>query len=147
MSLKKIILGMLFVASSLLASEINWAKDYKSGIKDAVAQNKPVVFISSRHSCKWCVVLDDTTLKDLAVVKALNDDFIAIIAYSDENDYMPRDLYTPGTPSIWFLKSDGEPMYQPIAGYIKTPQMLQALAIIKEEFNAPKTAPTKTGTK
>ena len=135
MSLKKIILGMLFVASSLLASEVNWAKDYKSGIKDAVAQNKPVVFISSRHSCKWCVVLDDTTLKDPAVVKALNDDFIAIIAYSDENDYMPRDLYRPGTPAIWFLKSDGEPMYQPIPGYIKTPQMLQALAIIKEEFN------------
>ena len=133
--MKKIILVMLLLASSLLASEVNWAKDYKSGIKDATAQNKPVVFISSRHSCKWCVVLDDTTLKDPVVVKALNKDFISIIAYSDENDYMPRDLWRPGTPAIWFLLPDGEPMYQPLPGYIKSEQMLQALAIIKEEFD------------
>jgi len=133
--MKKIILVMLLLASSLLASEVNWAKDYKSGIKDATAQNKPVVFISSRHSCKWCVVLDDTTLKDPVVVKALNKDFISIVVYSDESDYMPKDLWRPGTPAIWFLLPDGEPMYQPLPGYIKSAQMLQALAIIKEEFD------------
>ncbi len=138
MNLKKILLGMLFVASSLFASEINWAKDFKSGIAEATKQNKPVLFISSRHSCKWCVVLDKTTLKDPEVVKAVNKDFVAIIAYSDENDYMPRDLFTPGTPAIWFLLPSGEPMYQPIPGAIKSPQMLQALAIIKKELEAKK---------
>ncbi len=140
MNLKKIILVMLLLASSLIASEVKWAKDYKSGIKDAIAQNKPVVFISSRHSCKWCVVLDKTTLKDPKVVEALNKDFVSIISYSDENDYMPRDLWRPGTPAIWFLLPDGEPMYQPLPGAVKADQMLQALAIIKEEFEALKIA-------
>ena len=133
--MKKIILTILLLVASLAASEVKWAKDYKAGIKDAIAQNKPVVFISSRHSCKWCVVLDKTTLQDPKVVKALNKDFISIISYSDENDYMPRDLWRPGTPAIWFLLPDGEPMYQPLPGAVKADQMLQALAIIKEEFD------------
>ena len=136
MRIKKIILAMMFIASTLMASEIEWAKDYKSGIKEATKQNKPVLFVSSRHSCKWCVVLDKTTFKDPEVIKALNKDFISIIAYSDEHDYMPRDLYRPGTPAIWFLLPTGRPMYQPIPGAIKSDQMLQAIAIIKKEFDA-----------
>ncbi len=133
--LKKIILTMLLVASSLMAAEVKWAKDYTSGMKEAIKQNKPVLFVSSRHSCKYCVVLDNTTFKDKDVVKALSRDFIAIVAYSDENDYMPKDLYTPGTPALWFLFPNGEPMYQPLMGAIDAPNFLNALAIVKKEFD------------
>jgi len=132
---KKIILAMLLLASSLMASEVKWAKDYTSGMKEAKKQNKPVLFVSSRHSCKYCVVLDNTTFKDKDVVKALSRDFIAIVAYSDENDYMPKDLYTPGTPALWFLFPNGEPMYQPLMGAIDAPNFLNALAIVKKEFD------------
>jgi thioredoxin-related protein len=135
---KKIVLTFLLLGVSLIASEIKWAKDYSAGIKQASAQNKPILFISSRHSCKWCVVLDKTTLKDPKVIKALNDDFVSIISYSDENDFLPRKLYSPGTPAIWFLLPNGEPMYQPIPGAIKPEKMLQALGIVKKEFDAKK---------
>ena len=137
---KKIILAMLLLASSLMASEVKWAKDYTSGMKEAKKQNKPVLFVSSRHSCKYCVVLDNTTFKDKDVVKALSRDFIAIVAYSDENDYMPKDLYTPGTPALWFLFPNGKPMYQPLMGAIDAPNFLNALAIVKEEFDKTKLA-------
>ncbi len=132
---KKIILTLVFLASSLIATEINWAKDYKSGIKESIKQNKPVMFVSSRHSCKWCVVLDDTTFKDDKVIKALNKDYISIISYSDEQDYVPKDLWRPGTPAIWFLLPKGEPMYQPLMGALGAADMLNALAIVKEEFD------------
>ena len=74
-------------------------------------------------------------LKDKRVIKALNRDFISVISYSDENDYMPKDLWRPGTPSIWFLFPDGTPMYQPIPGYIPAADFLNALGIVKEEFD------------
>jgi len=133
--LKKIIFIALLSASSLLASGVNWAKDYDSGIKQAQKENKPVLFVFSRHTCKYCVILDETTLSDAKVVKALNRDYVAIVSYSDENDYTPRELWRPGTPTIWFLKSDGEPMFQPIAGAIGTEPFLNALAIVKKEFD------------
>jgi uncharacterized protein YyaL (SSP411 family) len=125
----------ILLATNMLASEINWAKDFKAGIKEATRFNKPIVFISSRHTCKYCVILDETTLKDKKVVEALNKDFISIIAYSDEQDYMPRDLYQQGTPAIWFLLPDGEPMYQPIMGAIKAPDFLSAISVVKKEFD------------
>ena len=132
---KKIIFIALLSASSLLASSVNWAKDYKSGIEMAQKENKPVLFIFSRHTCKYCVMLDETTLSDEKVVKALNRDYVSIISYSDENDYTPRELWRPGTPTIWFLMPNGEPMFQEIAGAIGSEPFLNALAIVKEEFD------------
>ena len=135
MNLKKIVLAILLVASSLFASEINWEKDFNSAIKEAKKQNKPVLFVSSRHTCKYCVILDNTTFKDAKVIKALNKDFISIIAYSDENDYMPKEYWRPGTPALWFLKPSGEPMYQPVMGALQAQDLLGALKTVKTEFD------------
>lgn len=86
------------------------------------------------------VILDETTFRDEKVVKALSRDYIAVTSYSDENDYMPRELYRPGTPAIWFLLPSGEPMFQPLMGAVDAPNFLNALAIVKEEFDKTKTA-------
>nr|WP_321266509.1 thioredoxin family protein [uncultured Sulfurimonas sp.] len=124
----------LLLATTIMASEVKWEKDYNVGIKEAARFNKPMLFISSRHSCKFCVILDNGTLKDKRVVEALNKDFVSVISYSDDNDYMPRSLYQPGTPAIWFLSTSGEPMFQPIMGAIDANNFLNALDIVKKEF-------------
>jgi len=139
--LKKIILMMFLLGTSLVASEIKWAKDFESGIKESTAKNKPVLFVFSRHTCKYCVILDETTFKDKKVVEALNKDFVSIVSYTDENDYTPKELWRPGTPALWFLMPDGEPMFQPLMGAIDANNFLKALELVKEEFN------TKAGKK
>ena len=133
--LKKILFIAILTLSSVFASGVNWEKDYHAGIAEATKQNKPMLFISSRHSCKYCVVLDKTTLMDAKVITALNRDYISVTSYSDENDYMPKELWRPGTPSIWFLFPDGTPMFQPVMGAIDAENFLNALAIVKEEFD------------
>jgi len=131
---KIFLLVVALFATMLMADEIHWAKDFKSGIKQATKQHKPVLFIFSRHSCKYCVILEKETLNTDEVTKALNKDFIAIISYSDDNDYTPQELWRPGTPTIWFLKSNGEPMYQPLIGALPKEKFLEALGIVKTEF-------------
>ena len=133
--MRKIFLYMMLIASvSLGASEIKWAKDYNSGIEEAKKANKPVLFVSSRHTCKYCVILDETTFKNKDVISALNKDFISIISYSDEKDYMPQELWRPGTPAIWFLDSSGEPMFEALMGAVDSHNFLKAIEIVKEEF-------------
>ena len=132
---KKIIFTMLFVASSLMAAEVNWAKDYKSGLRLAKKQNKPILFVISRDTCKYCVMLKNTTFKDEKVTKALNKDFIAVTSWINENDFVPKKLYTPGLPGIWFLKPSGEPMFQPLMGMLKSKDFIQALELVKTEFD------------
>lgn len=131
---KIFILMVLFIATSIMAAEINWAKDYNSGIDKARKADKPVMFIFSRHTCKYCVLLDDTTLKDPYVVETLNKNFVSIISYTDENDFVPQELWRPGTPAIWFLLPSGEPMYEPIMGAIDAKVMMNALSIVTKEY-------------
>lgn len=130
----KMLLLTLLSITSLMASEIHWEKDFKSGIEHAKVLKKPVMFIFSRHSCKYCRMLESDALSDARVIKGLNRDFVSIISYDDDHDYTPRELWRPGTPTIWFLKPNGEPMFQPIPGAIGTDDFLKALAIVKNTF-------------
>lgn len=125
----------LLIGAALHAGEIAWAKDFKSGVEQATKANKPIMFIYSNHNCRYCVLLEETTLKDKRVIEGLGRDFVSVVSYTDERDYTPRDLMTPGTPSIWFLFPNGEPMFQPVMGAIDAENFLKALAIVKEEFD------------
>lgn len=125
---------MMFFATSLMANNLKWAENYDAGIQRATKEKKPVLFIFSRHTCKYCVILEKTTLSDKEVVEKLNKNFVSIIAYSDDNDAMPRELWRPGTPSIWFLQSDGAPMFQPLMGAVDKENFLKALTIVESEF-------------
>ena len=133
--MRKLLIAALLMASTLMAAEINWAKDYASGIKEAKRFNKPMFFVISRDTCKYCVILKKTTFQDPVVIEALNKDFVAVIAQTDENDYVPRDLYAPGLPAMWFLFTDGTPMYQPLMGAMESKDFLKALAVVKTEFD------------
>jgi thioredoxin-related protein len=124
----------LLFATSLMADGIHWAKDFKSGVEKATKEKKPVLFVFSRHTCKYCVILEETTFSNAKVIAGLNKDFVSIISYSDENDYTPRELWRPGTPTIWFLYPDGAPMFQPLMGAVDAKNFLRAMGIVKEEF-------------
>ena len=133
--MRKILLyiALLFV-TNVMANEIHWEKDFGSGIAKATKESKPVLFVFSRHSCKYCVILEKTTFASPKVIEALNKDFISIISYSDENDYTPRELWRPGTPTIWFLYPNGQAMYQPLMGAVAEENFLEALTIVKAGF-------------
>lgn len=135
---KVIIYMMLFVATSIFASEINWVKDYYAGVKESQKVNKPMLVVYSRHTCRYCVQLDNTTFKDGKVIKYLNENFVSIISYSDENDFIPPELKTPSTPTIWFLFPTTEPMFQPILGAVDAEDFYNALNIVKKEFDESK---------
>jgi len=136
--MKKLVWVLLLAGMSLWANEIQWAADFQSGIKKAQQQNKPVLFVFSRHSCKYCVILEKTTFANDQVIKALNENFVSIIAYSDEGDKFPQYLWRPATPTLWFLKPNGEPIYQPLVGAVGEKYLLEALKVVKNEYNLQK---------
>ena len=134
--MRKIILYIaILVATSLMADEIHWAKDFQSGIETAQKENKPVLFIISKHSCPPCKLLAATTYKDERVIKMLNENFVSIIAHTDERDAMPRSLFLGVTPTIWFLKPSSEPMFEAIKGAPSTHNFLYYLGVVKTDFD------------
>ncbi|HEX5623249.1 MAG TPA: thioredoxin family protein [Sulfuricurvum sp.] len=126
------LLGLTLAA--VFGNGIKWEKDYASALKQSKALNKPMMFIISNHNCRYCVQLETTTLKNPKVIQKINTDYVAAIVYVDENPLFPRDLYVGGTPATWFLKSDGEPLFEPVMGAIDTGHFLEALDIVKQEY-------------
>ena len=128
------ILFFLLIASSLFSDEIHWAKDFDTGVKMATQEKKPILFVFSRHTCHYCQILEETTFADTRVIERINKNFVPIIAYSDDNDAMPQELWRPGTPTLWFLNSNGKAMYQALVGAIKADKFLNALSVVEKEF-------------
>ena len=132
---KIVIYILLFLATSVCAAELNWAKDYHSGLKESQKANKPMLVVYSSHHCRYCVQLDNTTFKNQQVIEYLDKNFVSVIVYTDENDFIPPGLRTPSTPTIWFLYPTTEPMFEPILGAIDAENFYKALHIVKAEFD------------
>ncbi|WP_428738961.1 thioredoxin family protein [Sulfurimonas sp.] len=136
--MKKIILTIMLLGASIFANEIHWAKDFQSGAEEAKKENKPILFVYSSHGCKYCTLLEKTTFSNKTVIDALNKDYVSIIAYADERDPFPQMLWRPGTPTLWFLGADAQPMYQPLVGAVGEDYFIEALKVVKKEFDSKK---------
>ena len=132
--MKKILFLLLVTLCAVFGSGIKWEKDYATALKQAKAQNKPMMFIISNHNCRFCVQFESTALSDPKVVQKLNKEYIAAIAYVDENPVFPNSLYVGGTPATWFLKNDGEPLFEPLMGAVDSTAFLKALDIVSDEY-------------
>ncbi len=137
----KTIFILLLTLSTLFGGGIKWEKDYATGLKQAKILNKPMIFIISNHNCHYCVQLESTTLNDQKVIQKINANYIAVIVYVDEDPLFPRDLYVGGTPATWFIKGDGEPMFEPVMGAIDATSFNKALDIVTSEYH--KASPKK----
>lgn len=133
--MRKIIIGLLLLSSIVFGEGVNWMKDLKEAQATALKLDKPLLFVSSRHTCKYCVMLEEKTFGDTRVIKALNEDFVSFTSWSDEGDIVPKKLWRPGTPAIWFLLPSGQPMYEPLMGAVGPENFLKALSIVKKEYN------------
>lgn len=130
----KTVFLLLLTLSCAFGSGIKWEKDYASALKQSKALNKPVMFIISNHNCHFCVQFESTALSNPKVIQKLNTQYVAAIVYVDENPIFPNDLYVGGTPATWFLKSDGEPLFEPVMGAVDTVRFLKALDIVSDEY-------------
>lgn len=125
---------MLLMCSVAFSAEIQWEKDYRAAMTKSKMSNKPVMFIVSSRSCRYCIILEQDTLSNPAVVEAVSKNFVSAIAYVDENQDVPQDLITGATPSIWFLLPSGEAMFEPLIGAIGPESYLKALTIVHDKF-------------
>jgi thioredoxin-related protein len=133
--MKKLLLILLFLTTTIFASSLHVEKNFKEMLVNADIKNRPVMFIISRHGCKYCDMLEKQTLSKQEVIKRLNKEFVTYIAYIDEGDMFPEDYWRPGTPAIWFLDTDGTPLGDALMGMIDDKNMLSIFDEVEKRFN------------
>ena len=132
--MKKLLLVLLFGAPLLWGEGIRWEKDYDAAVAKAQQVDKPIFFVFSSHDCKWCRHLEATTFSDSEVIAKLNRDFVNVIAYTDQGDFVPKALWMPGTPALWFLNPKGQAMFEAIPGAVGAKDFLEATDIVLQAF-------------
>lgn len=127
--MKKIILSILFIISSLLSAEvetkINWIHDYDKALELAQKQNKIIYLYISSDTCPLCKRFKETTLSRNCVKARLNSDFIAL-NLSRTRHFIPEKFEKFGAPRHYFLNTKGKIIYE-INGVFKPEGFLDIL--------------------
>ena len=126
--MKKIILILLFVGTSLIA-ELNWIDDLDDAYDVAQEEHKIVFVILSQKGCPACNYMKDTVLKNKDVIKEFNKDFVAV-HLDIHHDAVPLELEHFVTPTLYFLNADEEILFR-INGYKNDKEFLEELDTVK----------------
>jgi len=112
--MKKYLLTFLFLTGSLFA-ELDWAPSYKEGLAQAKKENKIIMLMFSIKECRMCNYMKKTVYEDEAVSEYIENFFVSvevdIEAHPDKYGY---DVF--GTPTYYFLDSNGTPIGRSMVG-------------------------------
>ncbi len=109
-SRQSVILGVIcFLAGSpLQAEEIQWRVDYAAARREARETNRPLLMDFGTANCTWCRKLEATTFRDPAVIKLVNEQFIAVKVDADRSKELTAALNIQSFPTLVFAASDGK---------------------------------------
>ena len=125
--MKKIILIMFFVSSSLFA-QLNWMNNVYDAYERAEKEKKMVFVIISLKGCSSCAYMYDVVFKNQNVIKALEKDFVAVHLDILE-DFVPLELEHFVTPTLYFLDSNEKVLHR-INGYKNEKDFLDTLEMM-----------------
>lgn len=128
--MKKILLAILLISSSLFA-ELDWAPSYEQGLAQAKKEHKIVMLMFSKKTCKMCNVMKKSVYENDDVAEYVKNFFVPveidIEMYPDKYGYQVF-----GTPTYYFLDSNGKQIGRMMVGGATTEGFLQKLKDVKQ---------------
>ena len=126
----KIVLTLLVLTASLFA-DLDWAPSYDQGLAQAKKEHKLVMLMFSSKTCKMCNYMKKTVYENDDVMDYVGNFFIPIEvdvqAHPDKYGYQ-----VIGTPTYYFLTSEGKPIGRMMMGGASPEGFLQKLKEVKQ---------------
>jgi len=105
--MKKIIIILLFISTSIFANELKTINTYKEALKIAKSENKQVLFVTTVKTCPVCAYMRDIVYEREKVLSYLNENFVVVLKDVDNNSY-PKRFHTRDMPTFYFINADTE---------------------------------------
>lgn len=99
--MKKILLILLLLVSSIFANSIEWM-DYNKALESAKKQDKIIMLMLGRTSCGVCAYMKKVVFEDKNIIKEFNKKYLAVYLEVEFDD-IPNDFTYIGTPTFYFL--------------------------------------------
>src|SRR5262249_21730899 len=100
--------GLLLSAARADADEVQWRRDYNSARREAEQKGMPLVVDFGTNNCFWCTKLDETTFRDPAVVRLMNEKFIPLKIDAQQDSVLAEMLRIQSYPTIVLAAADGK---------------------------------------
>lgn len=121
------------VIEKIVLPEITWHELNPQTLEKARVENKPLIFFFHISHCKWCQLMKENTLKDPAIVKIIQKDFIFVGIDGDIHpEVLPNLVEEPAYPTTLFALPSGDVIPFPFTGYIPPMILRQVLDITTE---------------
>jgi len=131
---------IFFLAATFLfaldwSGKVNWAMSYDLAKQLAKKQNKLIIVDVSLTNCPPCKYLATKVYTNNEVTEFINKNFIPVfyLAYQDTLPVEVQNYFTGSTPTIMFIKPNGELIYSFIGA--RPPKVfLEILKTVKEKY-------------
>ena len=140
--MRKILLLALFVVfgfSFEWSGKVNWAMSYSLAKQIAKKEHKLIMVDIALTNCPPCRYLATTVYTNDDVANYINKNFVPVFYLADQ-DQMPVEVesyFTGSTPTILFLKPNGELYYRMIGA--RPPKIfLKALKSVNDSYKGKK---------
>jgi thioredoxin-like negative regulator of GroEL len=111
-------LSCLFLAPRLSdAQEVKWRYDYSSARREAESKGLPLLLDFGTVGCGWCVKMDATTLREPAIVKMLNEQFVPLKLDGNKETALVQALQIESYPTFVLAGPDGKIVGKAMVGF------------------------------
>jgi thioredoxin-like negative regulator of GroEL len=109
-------LAWLALPSLAAAEEVQWRYDYNTARKEAEKKGLPLVLDFGTENCFWCRKLDESTFRDPAVVRTMNEKFVPLKIDAEREPALTQSLHIHSYPTLVLAGPDGK-ILGTMAGY------------------------------
>jgi thioredoxin-like negative regulator of GroEL len=102
--------GLAWLALPRLAAadEVQWRYDYNTARKEAEKKGLPLVLDFGTENCFWCRKLDESTFRDPAVVRTMNEKFVPLKIDAEREATLTQSLRIHSYPTLVLAGPDGK---------------------------------------
>jgi thiol-disulfide isomerase/thioredoxin len=126
------------------AEEVRWRTDPAAALQEAQKRGRPVLYDFGTLHCVWCDKLDQTTFRDAAVAKQLNEQFVPVKVSAQRDPALVARYHVESFPTLIAAAPDGTVLARR-DDYADAAQMKQILASALAKMPAPAAAPAAGG--
>ncbi|WP_294913638.1 thioredoxin family protein [Sulfuricurvum sp. UBA5598] len=117
--------------SSSLFAELDWAPSYEQGLVQAKKEHKIVMLMFSKKTCKMCNVMKTKVYENDEVAEYVKNFFVPVeIDIEVRPDKYGYQVF--GTPTYYFLDSNGKQIGRMMVGGASAEGFLQKLKDVKQ---------------
>lgn len=122
-----LIAGFAFFASTAAAADkVVWRNDYDAARKEATENGKLLLLDFGTEDCVHCKRMHQTTFRDPAIMKILNERFIALRIDANREPRLAQSLRIQAYPTIVLAGNDGKILAW-VEGFIEVNRLVEQL--------------------